>query len=108
MRARVPEGSRLVYGSARQGSPVYDLSLLSDELVRRRLAVGALGPAEAIQGAALPAGQRVVVLLVVGALAAGLLLMLLRLVLGKRVEDEPAAPAPPAGGAPGAPPSEPG
>lgn len=108
VRARVPEGSRLVYGAARQGSPVYDLSLLSDELVRRRLAVGALGPAEAIQGAALPAGQRVVVLLVVGALAVGLLLMLLRLVLGKRVEDDAAAPEPPAGSAPGAPPSEPG
>ncbi len=96
VRARVPEGSRLVYGANRQGQPVYDLAQLAEELGRRRLAVGALGPATEITGAALSASQRVVVLLVVGALAMSLLLMLVRLVLGGRVEEPPAAePTPP-------------
>ncbi len=87
LRANVPEGSRVVYGSPREQRPSYDLNLLSEGLTQRRLAVASLGPAVSIAGAVLPAGQRTVVLFVVGSLAAGLLLMLARLLLGK-----PAAP----------------
>ncbi|MSQ00735.1 MAG: hypothetical protein EXR71_02455 [Myxococcales bacterium] len=84
LRANVPEGARLVYGSRVAGQAEYDLGLLSQDLVVRKLAVGALGEAKAIGGPALVAGERFVVLAVVGALALGLLVMVGRLLATAR------------------------
>jgi hypothetical protein len=97
LRANVPQGSRLVYGSPRGEAPSYDLALLSDALVRRRLGTATLGPEEVIAGAVLPTSQRLVVLAVVGTLAAGLVLMMVRLLLSKPA----AADAAPGGNGPG-------
>ncbi len=84
LRANVPEGARLVYGSRVAGVAEYDLGLLSQRLVVRKLAVGSLGEAKAIGGPALAGGERFMVLAVVGALALGLLVMVGRLLATAR------------------------
>lgn len=105
LRANVPAGARLVYGSRNADAPRYDLTLLGSALGERKLAVGELGAPAAIGGPSLATGERLAVLAVVGVLALGLLALLARLLLSARVEPEPPAPA--SGAASGAPASSP-
>lgn len=89
LRANVPEGGRLVYGSRTAAYPSYDLSLLQTRLNERKLPVGELGEAKALGGPMLATGERVAVLAVVGVLTLGLLALLARLLLTAREPDAP-------------------
>ena len=116
LRAHVPEGSRLLYGSLTATLPSYDLGALADTLARRKLPDARLGPAEATTAPALGAFARIAVLGAIATLAAACFVMLARLVFATRVPDEPEAGAPEAGapeagapeaGAPAKPPEPP-
>lgn len=89
LRAHIPAGSRLIYGAPGMNAPSYDLSLLSERLLLRRLDAASLGVPEAISGPVLAAGQRFIVLAAVGTLALALLVMVVRLIASGREDDEP-------------------
>lgn len=70
-------------------APTYDLSLLTEKLLQRRLDAATLGEPEAISGPVLAAGQRFIVLAAVGTLALALLIMVVRLIASGRENDDP-------------------
>ena len=90
LRAKVPPGTRLVYGARGQESPWYDLSLLQDELRRAPLADAALGPVTTLGGVQTTAGERMVVWGAIGLLALGLVAMTFRVLRGAGPVEEPA------------------
>lgn len=89
LRAHVPPNSRLIYGAPGMSAPTYDLSLLTEKLLQRRLDAATLGEPEAISGPVLAAGQRFIVLAAVGTLALALLIMVVRLIASGRENDDP-------------------
>jgi hypothetical protein len=90
LRAKVPPGTRLVYGARGQSSPWYDLSLLQDELRRDPLADAALGPVQVLGGVQTSAGERMVVWGAIGLLALGLVAMTFRVLRGAGPVEEAA------------------
>ena len=79
VRTRVPEGgARLIYGSAGERAPQWDLTLLEEEVWRMPLALATLGEETATGGPGLSALEKLVVAGAIGLLALGLVGMTVR------------------------------
>jgi len=88
LRARVPRGSRLIYGAPSVYRADYDLALLSGDVFRQRLAVATLGEETEVGGPQLKGMQKGVMLGAVGVLALALLGLTGRVLLGGKAEGD--------------------